>query len=444
MINFKFKERKTNAKTEINAGVVTFITMAYILFVNAGILSQAGMPFQGILIATALATGISTILMGVLTNTPIALAPGMGLNAFFTFGVVMGMGFSWEQALSIVLVSGLMFIILTIFNIRKLLIDNIPQDIKKAIPVGIGGFIAFIGLKNAGIIVDSPATLVQLGNLTDVGVAIPLIFIITVFVLHVKKVKGSILISMILAAIVGLIVKKLGIPTVNFSKLPTIPTKFVSTDFSGFTTILGVAWKNVFWVFTSPKALIAVAIFMFVDIFDTVGTMIPILSEIKKVDKQVVKSDKKILSVDAASTIIGATLGTATVTTFIESLSGVEEGGRTGLTAIVTGILFLLTVFISPITSLFSPIVTSVALVYVGSLMFSHIALINWKSNAASFSTFVLIIGMILSFSIYWGIVAAFITYPIIKYVDKNEPQVKKSEIVLLLLAISFIMFYYL
>ena len=435
---FKFNERKTNLSTEIRAGLVTFIAMSYIPFVNAEILSQAKMPFNGVLIATALAAGLSTIAMGIFANAPIGLAPGMGLNAFFTFGVVIGMGFSWQQALSIVLVSGILFLLLSLTKFRLIIIEAIPNSLKFAIGSGIGAFIAFIGLKNSGVIIANPATIVGLGNLKDPAVIITLIGTMTALIMHVKKVKGVILWSMVIAGITGIFLQKLGLTSQIPNSLPAIPEKVFAINFTGFKEIFGAAFANVGWVFSNPQAILAVLIFVFVDIFDTIGTVIPVKQKLKGVIKNDESMDKRILTVDAVGTTGGAILGTSTVTAFIESLTGLEEGGRTGLAAIVTGIMFLLFIFISPLTSFFSTAVTSIALTYVGALMFSSVKNIEWNDQATAFASFGLIITMLLTFAIYWGIVVAFLVYPIIKAFDKGFDEVKKITWLLFAIALIF------
>ena len=362
---FKLIEKGTNVKTEVLAGLTTFMTMAYILAVNPAILSATGMDAGAIFTATALSSIIATLIMVFLAKLPFALAPGLGFNSFFAFTVVLGMGHSWQTALTAVFIEGIIFLILTIFNIRKAIIDSVPLNIKKATSVGIGLFIAFIGLKNAGIIVKNDATFVTFGNIANPSVIVAFTGIIIIAVLLASKKRGALLIGILATTIVGI---PMGITKINFdsSFLPhSIAPIAFQFDFS-----------NIFLL----DILIVILSFLFIDMFDTVGTLIGISNRSKILNADgSIPNCKQALFADSIGTIAGACLGTSTVTTYVKSTSGCAEGGRTGLTALVVAILFAVSLFLSPIFLAIPTAATSPALLLVGVFMISPIKEIDFR-----------------------------------------------------------------
>ena len=376
---FKLKQHNTTVKTELVAGATTFLTMAYILIVNPMILSNAGMDMGGVFTATALASAIATLVMAFAANLPFALAPGMGLNAFFAFTVVLTMGYSWQFALTAVFLEGIIFIILTLFNVREAIINCIPGNVKKAISVGIGLFIAFIGLQGAGIISNSDATLVVLGDVTSPAALLSIVGLVVIGILLAFKVRGALLIGIIATTIIGL---PLGItqpPSGNWAP-PSLAPIFFKFDFSQVFTL---------------DMLIILFTFLFVDMFDTVGTLIGVSTKANILDKDGnIPKVKGALFADALGTTVGAMLGTSTVTTYIESAAGVAEGGRTGLTAFTTAILFLLALFVSPLFLMIPAAATAPALILVGLFMMSPIKNIDFDDYTESIPAFLTIIMM--------------------------------------------------
>jgi len=400
---FGIKESGSNVRTEIVAGLTTFFTMAYILAVNPDILSAAGLPRDSVFMATAIASAIATLIMALVARLPFALAPGMGLNAFFAFTVVLGMGKSWQFALTAVLLEGIIFLILTALNIREAIINSIPANIRKAISVGIGLFIAFIGLSNAGLIVGSDATLVQLGDLSSPAVLLSVIGLVVIAALLAFKIKGALLIGILAMTMLGI---PMGITNVEgfklFGPLPSLSPVFFK--FVGFDQIF--SWDMLLVLFT----------FLFVDMFDTVGTLIGVATKAR-----IVRPDGRIprvnqaLFADAIGTTAGAILGTSTVTTYVESAAGVEEGGRTGLTALVTAILFLIAIILGPIFLLIPSAATAPALILVGLFMMSPVRDIEWSEVTEAFPAFLAVIMMPLAYSIAEGIVWGVLSYILIK-----------------------------
>lgn len=406
---FKLTENKTNVRTEMVAGMTTFMTMAYIIFVQPSLLSIVGMDFGAVMMATCLSAAIATLLMGFYANYPIALAPAMGENFFYVYTVILTMGISWQVALGAVFLSGVAFFILTLFKIRELIIDAVPRSLKNAIAVGIGFFIAFIGFVNAGIIERNPAGIVKLGNLQSIPVLLSIFGILFTVLLMTWRVKGAILIGIVATTLLSLpfgIVKYHGIVSAPPSLAPT----FMQMD------ILGALQLGLVTVVT---------VFLFMAVFDAIGTLIGIGEQAGFiVDGKFPRANKALMS-DALGTVVGATLGTSTVTAYIESAAGVEEGGRTGLANVVTGVLFLLAIFFSPIVqmigggyqvgeSLLFP-VTSPALIIVGCLMAKNITKIIWDDLTEAFPAFLVVIGMPLTYSIADGLAFGFISYPILK-----------------------------
>ncbi|MBI9097821.1 MAG: NCS2 family permease [Spirochaetaceae bacterium] len=408
---FKLTEKGTNVKTEIIAGVTTFLTMAYILAVNPGILSATGMDAGAVFTATALSSLVATLVMALVANLPFALAPGMGLNAFFAFTVVLGMGKSWQFALTAVFLEGIIFILLTLFNVREAIINSIPMNIKRAISVGIGLFIAFIGFQNAGWIVDNPATLVGLGSLSSGPVLVAIIGLVVIGILHAFKVKGSLLIGILIATIAGI---PLGVTNLEGFRLFSAPASLSPILFQ-------FEWSSVF----TFEMFAVLFTFLMVDMFDTVGTLVGVstkagmLSEDGKVPRV-----KQALLADAIGTTVGACLGTSTVTTYVESAAGVEEGGRTGLTALTTGILFLLAIFFSPLFLVIPGAATAPALIMVGLFMMSPIKEIELSEITESLPAFLTIIMMPLTYSISEGISFGILSYVILKVASGKAKDV--------------------
>ncbi len=411
---FKLDENKTDFKTEILAGITTFLAMSYILGVNPGMLSETGMSLEGVFIATAIASGIACIIMGLLSNYPVGLAPGMGLNALFTYTIVLGMGLSWQAALAAVFLSSVLFLIITLVGLREAILNAIPQDLKLAIGAGIGFFLAFLGLANAGIVIASPSTLVTLGNLASPPVLLALIGIVITLALYVREIPAAVFLGLLATAIIGVIFTLVGF-TAPDAIMPAIPKTWVSFNldfsvFGGFLSGFTELFKNI------PSLIMILFSLLFVTFFDTTGTLIPLAKECGYVkDDGTTEGINNAFISDALGGIVGAIFGSSTVTAYVESATGIGLGGRTGVTAIVTGILFILSVFLAPtVLSLFTSSVTAAALVTVGILMFVQIRDIEWDNLAIVAAVFMTIIMMVLSYSISLGIAFGFITYSIV------------------------------
>ncbi|WP_064614521.1 NCS2 family permease [Streptobacillus moniliformis] len=420
---FKFYTYETNFKTEVIAGITTFLTMAYILGVNVGILSTAGLPANAVFLATAVSAAAACIFMGIYSNSPIALAPGMGLNAFFTYTVVLEYGYTWQEALAMVFLSGVIFLIISLFGLRKLIIESIPASLKQSIGAGIGFFISFIGLVKMGVIVASPATLVTLGNFKNPTVLLALFGLFITIILMSLEFKSSIFIGLFITAVFGIILNKAGI-----IGMPTTPNQIVSVQFD--TSVIGAFVGGLKSIITKPQTIIVVFTMLFVDFFDTAGTLIAVTNKINNNGRKNYDMDKMFYS-DAIGTIVGSAFGTSNVTSYIESTSGVAVGGRTGLTSIVVGLLFLLSTLFSPLLAVISGIevngvflepVVAPSLVVVGVLMATQLSNVDWHDFSAASSGFITIIVMILSYSIADGIAAGFIVYVLSKlFTNKNK-----------------------
>ncbi|XRP97612.1 NCS2 family permease [Methanocaldococcus sp. 16A] len=398
---FEFEKYGTNLKVETLAGITTFMTMAYIIFVNPQILSAAGMDFGAVMVATCIASAIATLIMGLYARYPFALAPGMGLNAYFTYGVCLGMGIDWRVALGAVFISGVLFIILTLTKIRTWIFNVIPNAIKYGTAVGIGLFIAFIGLKSAGIIVDSKATLVTLGNLMEPSTLLALFGIFLTSILVSRNVIGAILIGIIVTSLIGMILGISPFPEGIFSMPPSIEPTFLQLDIMGALN-LGL--------------LTIVLAFFFVDMFDTLGTLSALSSQAGYLDKDgKLPRVEKALMADATGTVVGSLLGTSTVTTYIESASGIALGGRTGFVSVVVAVLFLLSLFFYPVVKAIPPYATAAALVIVGALMMKSIKNIDFDDYTEAIPAFITLLTIPLTFSIATGLALGFITYPILK-----------------------------
>ncbi len=419
---FRLKEHNTDVKTEILAGITTFMTMAYILAVNPGILGSTGMDASGVFTATALSAFVATIIMALYAKYPFALAPGMGLNAFFAT-VVIGLGHSWQFALTAVLIEGIIFIILGALKVREMIFNLIPVSLKKAVGVGIGLFITFLGLTNAGIIVSGNGTITSLGHITDSGVLLAIIGILITAILHAKNVKGALLIGIIATTLIGIPMGVTVIPE-NFSLFSLPPSiKNVAFQFVGKDQIL------------SFDMLVCIFTFLFVDIFDTVGTLAGVASKTGMLDEKgrLPRVGRALVS-DAVGTVFGACMGTSTVTTFVESSAGVAEGGRTGLTSLTTAILFALSLFIAPIFGIIPTQATAPALILVGLFMLTPVTEINFKDPTEAIPAFFAIVMMPFAYSIAEGIVFGIISYTIIKTVSGRYKEVSPLMWVLSLL----------
>ena len=449
---FHLKENKTDVRTEVIAGVTTFMTMAYILAVNPNILEASGMDRGAVFTATALSAFIATCLMALLSNYPFVLAPGMGLNAYFAYTVVLGMGYSWQQALAAVFVEGLIFILLSLTNVREAIFNSIPMNLKHAVSVGIGLFIAFIGLQNAKIVVNNDSTLVSVfsfksavkdGTFNSMGITVllALIGILVTAILLVKNIKGSILWGILITWGLGIICQFVGLYVPNpelgfFSLLP---------DFSNGISVPSMAptfMKMDFSIVFSLDFVVIMFAFLFVDMFDTLGTLIGVASKADMLDKdgKLPKIKGALLS-DAVGTSVGAVCGTSTVTTFVESASGVAEGGRTGLTAIVAAILFGLSLFLSPIFLAIPSFATAPALIVVGFLMLTSITKIDFNDYTEAIPCFIAIIAMPFMYSISEGIAMGVISYVVINLVAGKAKE-KKISVLMYVLAVLFILKY--
>ncbi len=424
---FKLKENKTTVKTEIFAGITTFMTMAYILAVNPDILSVTGMDKGAVFTATALSALIATLVMALYAKLPFALAPGMGLNAFFAFTVVLSMGHSWQFALTAVFLEGIIFIFLTVFNIRELIVNAIPINIKHAISVGIGLFIAFIGLQSAGIIVSDPVNFVALGDVTDTaengGALMALIALVITGMLLAMKVKGALLYGILIGTLIGLPFGETIVPASLELMPPSLSPIFMKFE-----------WTQVF----TMDMLLVVFTFLFVDMFDTVGTLIGVSAKANMLDIEGrVPRVKQALMADAVGTTVGAMLGTSAVTTYVESAAGVSEGGRTGLTALTTAVLFLLALFLSPLFLMVPGAATAPALILVGAMMMTPIQNINFEDFTESIPAFLTIIMMPLSYSIAEGILFGVLSFVVLKMLTG---KFKDISVVMIVLAVLFIL----
>ena len=429
---FMLKENNTDVRTEVLAGVTTFMTMAYILAVNPLILSDAGMDAGGVFTATALSAAIATLVMALYAKYPFGLAPGMGLNAFFAYTVVLGdMQKPWQFALTAILIEGILFIILSFFSVREGIFDSIPLNLKNAVSVGIGLFIAFLGLDGAGIIQAGEGTLLGLGDLTSGAPLVAIIGILVTGFLFAKNVKGALLIGILVSTLVGipLGVTELPAGVNNIMSLPPSVSK-VAFKFVGFDEIF--SWDMLIVVFT----------FLFVDIFDTVGTLAGVASKADMLDEDgKLPRVGKALTADSIGTIAGACLGTSTVTTFVESASGVAAGGRTGLTALSTAGMFLLALFFAPLFTLIPAAATAPALVIVGLFMMSPIKQIDFEDYTESIPAFLTIIMMPFSGSIAEGIVFGMISYVVLKAVTGRFKEVSWTMTIISILFVLRIIF---
>jgi len=420
---FKLSQNKTDPKTEALAGLTTFVTMAYIIFVNPTILSSTGMDFGAVMVATCLSAAVGTLIMGLWANYPFALAPGMGLNAFFAFTVVLGMNISWQVALTAVLVDGIIFVLLTLTKFRETVVNEIPKNLKIAISAGIGFFIAFIGFTGSKIIVQDPNTFVTLGNLRETTVLLSILGFTLMIILQAYRVRGAILWGIIAVTIMGMI---LGI------------TEFPERFFSMPPSLAPIAFKFDFSLLTSPDFYVIMFTFLFTDFFDTVGTLVGVSSRADFLDEEGrLPRAKQALMADAIATCAGAVMGTSTVTTYVESASGVEEGGRTGLTSVVVAGLFLLAIFISPIAAVIPGYATSPALIMVGIFMIQSLRDLDFETWTEIVPAAVTILMMTFSYSIAEGIVWGIISYTAIKV---GSGKFKDISSVMVFLSLIFLL----
>tara|TARA_R110000850_G_C9927974_1_gene461933 strand:- start:81 stop:1379 length:1299 start_codon:yes stop_codon:yes gene_type:complete len=416
---FKLTEHKTNVKTEVIAGITTFLTMAYIIFVNPSILSEAGMDYGAVFVATCIAAAIGCFVMGLWANYPIAQAPGMGLNAFFTYGVVLGMGYTWEAALGAVFFSGLSFFLLSIFRIREWIINSIPMTLRLGIAAGIGLFLAMIALKNAGIVVANPATFVSLGDLSQPPALYALMGFFVITALSYLRVTGAVMIGILGVTVIAMV---LGHNEYGglMSMPPSIAPTFMAMDLMG---ALDVAMLSVIFAF------------LFVDLFDTSGTLVGVAHRGKLLDK-----DGKLprlgraMMADSTASMAGAALGTSTTTSYIESTAGIASGGRTGLTAVVVGGLFLISLFFAPLAGSIPAYATAGALLYVAVLMTGSLAHANWEDPTDAAPVLIAALAMPLTFSIAEGIALGFISYVAIKTLSGRFSDLNPAVIILALL----------
>ncbi len=435
---FKLEEKGTSVGRELIAGLTTFLSMAYILVVNPMILGATGMDPSGVFIATVIAAAVGTLVMGIVANYPIALAPGMGVNAFFTYTVVFTMGYSYQQALAAVFISGILFLIISFTGIREKIINAIPNNLKLAVGAGIGLFIAFIGLKNSGIVTYDSGTLVEfgtsnptpskvipmLGDLADPAILVAVIGLIITIILYVLKIRAAIFIGLVITTLVSVALGQSG----------TLETM----DFNNH--LIGEFWDGITDGIWNFKFFIVIFTFLFIDFFDTTGTLVTVGRRAGLVNEEgeLVGSNKALFA-DATATVVGSIAGTSTTTSYIESLSGVEAGGRTGLTSVFTGLLFILSIFLLPFTGYITFAVTAPALIMVGILMASQLKEIDWEDIAVAIPAFLTIIIMPLAYSISTGIALGFIFYPITLIVSKRGKEVNP---IMYFLAFIFLIYF--
>ena len=424
---FGFDATKHNVRTEILAGLTTFLTMAYILAVNPGLfsgLASQGMPTAAVFTATALAAIVGTLVMALYARKPFGLAPGMGLNAFFVYTVCLGMGFSWKMALTAIFLEGILFILLTVTNVRKLIVDAIPMNLKSAIGAGIGLYIAFIGLKTAGIIVSSEATSVTLGNLGDKAVILALAGLVITSVLVITRIRGGMLLGIIITTLIGI---PMGVT--HYGGIVSTPPS-ISEIFCQFEWGRILSWDMLVVVFT----------FLFIDMFDTIGTVVGVSVKSGMVDeKGNVDGINRVLMADSVATVAGAMFGTSTTTTYIESASGVSEGGRTGLTSFVIALCFAVALFFSPIFLAIPGAATGPVLFIVGVMMMSPVKDIDWGDYSESIPAFVTMLLMPLAYSISDGIMLGMISFVLLNAISG---KFKKISVMMWILAVLFILRY--
>lgn len=424
---FKLEEHGTSIQTEFTGGLTTFLAMAYILFVNPQILGASGMDPDAIYTATALSAIIGTLLMGLLAKLPVALAPGMGINAFFTYTVVIGYGIPWETALTAVLVSGVLFLAISFSGVREKVINGIPASLKLAVGAGIGLFIAFIGFKNVGIIVADEGNMIALGNLSNPETALAIFGLVVTVLLITLKVSGGVFYGMIITAVVGIIFGQIDLPTQFVSGVPSLEPTF------------GKAFTNIFTDIWSWQMIGVIITFLFVDFFDTAGTLLAVTDKagLTTEDGEIPRVGKALLA-DSTASVVGSVLGTSTVTAFVESATGVGAGARTGLASVFTAIFFGLALFFSPLLSVVTSAVTAPALIIVGVMMASALKSIEWDDFVVAVPAFLTVLMMPLSGSIATGIAVGFVFYPITMLASG---QGKKVNPMMWILGVVFVLY---
>ena len=423
---FGINGENTTIKTEILAGVTTFLTMAYIIFVNPNVLADAGMDKGAVFVATCLAAAIGCFIMGIYARLPVALAPGMGLNAFFTYGVVLGMGYTWQTALGAVFLSGCIFVLLSLFKIREVIINAIPMCLKQGVVAGIGAFLAFISLQTAGVIVNNDATLVGLGDMTTFSPAMAALGFIVIIGLSYRKVPGAVTIGILLVAMISLLTGHTEFTGI-ISSPPSIAPTLMQLDIAG---AFDVGMISVIFAF------------LFVDLFDTAGTLIATTSQAGLVGKDgKIPNMGKALLADSTATVAGTLLGTSSTTSYIESVSGVATGGRTGLVAVVVGVLFLLSIFFAPLASMIPGYATAGAIFYVAVLMMATLKDIDWHDLTEAAPVVVVLLFTPLTYSIADGIALGFVTYTAVKVLTGKFAQVGVAVWVLTAVLLAKIIF---
>ncbi|MEA3433557.1 MAG: NCS2 family permease [Campylobacterota bacterium] len=406
---FKLREHKTDVRTEITAGFSTFMAMLYIVPVNASIMSASGMPYDALITATAVMTIIASILNGFWANTPIAMSVGMGLNAYFSFGLVKGMGIAWQSALGIVFVSGILYILISMTPLRRWMIETIPMDIKRAVSAGIGAFIAFIGLEQIKIIVDSPSTLVTIGNFQDSHVLLGLFGLALAILFTLKKYKGAFILSIVLTTLFAWIAGIEKLPEEFFSMPASMAPIAFELDIPSILTLSMVP---------------VIIIFLITDLFDTLGTLTGVGMRADLFNKKDSVPLQKTIEADAAATMLSGLAGVTSTTSFIESAAGVEEGGRTGLSAVVVGLLFILPLFLLPFFKAIPPNAIYPILIVIGVMMFSELQHIDYKNPAIRYSTFFIVMGMPLMYSITNGLLLGALVFVFINFVQGRYKQI--------------------
>lgn len=424
---FGLKSHNTTIKQEVIAGLTTFLTMAYIIFINPAMLADAGMDHGAVFVATCLAAAIGCFVMGFLANYPIALAPGMGLNAFFTYTVVLEMGYTWQVALGGVFISGIIFIILSLFKVREWIINSIPHALRMGIAAGIGLFLAFIGLKNAGIVVDNPATLVNLGDITALSPILSALGLFLIVALTTRKINGAVMISILIITFIGFLLGDIEYHGL-VSMPPDIAPTFMQLDIIGATEIGMIS---------------VIFAFLFVDLFDTTGTLVAVAQkgDLLAKDNSFPRLGKALMA-DSTATVAGSMLGTSTTTSYVESVAGVSAGGRTGLTAVVVGVLFILATFFAPLAGIVPAYATAGPLFFVAVLMLSSLKNIEWDNLLDAVPATLICITMPLTFSIAHGIALGFISYAAVRIFSGKFNQLSISvSVIALLFVIKFIYF---
>jgi len=424
---FRLREHGTTVRIEVQAGITTFLTLAYIIIVNPSILGEAGVPFEGALFATCMAGAVASLLMGFLANYPFAQAPGMGLNAYFTYTVVLGLGVPWQTALGAVFFSGVVFVILTLGRIRALVVDAIPRTLKTATAAGIGLFIAFIGMRNGGLVVANPATFVGLGEIASPGPLLALGGLVLTGALLARGTSSAIIVGILGVTVLSIVLGLTPLPKGVFA-VPDAGSTFLALDIRGAIE-LGL--------------LEVIFVFLFVDLFDTVGTLTGLAEQAGFVtpEGKIPRINRALLT-DSSATIVGSLLGTSTVVTYVESAAGISEGGRTGLVAVVVALLFLVAMFFAPLAEMIPAYATAPALIVVGALMLRVAATLPWSDMTEAVPAFVTMIGMPLTFSIANGLALGFISYPLVKLLAGRGREV--SLVAYLLAALFLVRYLYL